>query len=418
MRKFVVVSIIALLLAAAAGLILRFGLAYGLTGWLAHYHPLRHAHSHLMYFGWGTVGLMACIWHFLPRYTKRPLPRGVNAQMVVTSFVALLSFPAFLPNGYGPTQIGPVALPLGSIVSGLNGLMWIVFALLYIRATRGLNERPLPVRLWDWAILLLMLACSGAFGLVALIVLHHPSVALRQYMLHLFLELVAVGWFMLALLGLLWAGIARQAHVSEHLPVQSLALLLAPTFFLGVSPSLVPASIFWISAVANAGAALLLAFHLRAFWRYRAHLPILAQFGLMMLSVYILIALALLWPGLWRWSAGTQLRVFFLHALLLGWISSALLGLLDEYWFTLTRRWRRVLHASWIAGVSLMALALLGLGLISVVQPFSAITWLRLAAWSSVPLLFAMCVAIYAAWNPRAPVMRDTSGHPARTHAS
>ena len=249
------------------------------------------------------------------------------------------------------------------------------------------------MQLWDWAIVLLLLACAGAVGLVALVVLDHASLFLQQIMLHLFLELFATGWFVMALLGLLWAWIGQQHPLPRRLPTQSLALCLAPTFFLGVAPALVPAHIFWISAGANLAAAVLLAWHLGALWQKRAYLPVLARFGLAALSLHLLMALFLLWPGLWQWSANTQMRIFYLHNLLLGWISSSLLGLVLVLWLPMAKLWQRVLHIAWVGGVSIMLVALLGLGLISVLPPIPAGVWLRLAAWSSLLIVGGIGVA-------------------------
>jgi hypothetical protein len=400
MRRYMLIALFALLVAASSGTLLRFGLVSGLPAWAQNYTAIRHAHSHLMYFGWGTLGIMALIWHFLPRITNQPLTTSVYHLMNITAVLALLSFPAFWINGYGPTQVGPVSLPLGSMISGMNGLTWIAFAILYRRATINLRVRPLPVQLWDWAIVLLIMACSGAFGLVILIVLDHPSHFLQQAMLHLFLDLFATGWFMLALLGLLWAWIGRQTTLPEYLPTGSVALFLAPTFFLGIAPVLVPEHIYWVSAVANVIAAVLLAWHALALWRYRMYLPLLARFGLILLGVQLMIALVLLWPGLWRWSGGTQLRVFYMHNLLLGWLSSVLLGLALVLWFPLTQRWRGLLAAGWVGGVSVMLIALLGVGMISVVFVLPASLWLHVAAWSTIPILGSIGVLVAGALLP------------------
>ena len=394
MRKVATFALGAFLLAAATGVLLRFGLFQGMPLWAQNFTAVRHAHSHLMYFGWATLAIMAMVWRLLPQWTDEPLPGGVRWQMAATTVVALLSFPAFWSNGYGVTQIGPAALPLGSMVSGLNGLTWIAFALLYARATARLHPRPLPVQLWDWAILLLLLAFCGGLGLVVLVAVESNSLALQQIMLHLFLDLFAAGWFTLALLGLLWGWVGTVQPQSRWLPTQSLAVLLAPTFFLGVSPAFVPEPVFWISALSNAAAALLLMRHLFALWQQRAALPNLARFGLAAMGVHIVIAFVLLWPSLWQWSAGTQLRIFYLHNLLLGWMSSTLLGLAVALWFPLAQSWRRLVQWLWMGGISLMLLALFVLG--SSVNlsfiPFSM--WMRVAAWSS--LLVAMSIGVLA----------------------
>lgn len=383
-HRYLFIALFALALAAATGVLLRFGLLFGLPSWAANYSAVRHAHSHLMYFGWVTLALMALIWHYLPQLTGCRLPRLVNLQMTASAVLALLSFPAFWLNGYGTTHVGSADLPLGSMAAGLNGLLWLFFVVLYIQATWRLPNRPLAVQLWDWALLLLVLAFCGALGLVAVIMIdvQHPLV--QQLALHLFLDLFGVGWFNLALLGLLWAQLgATGATTPRWLPSQSLALLLVPTFMLGVSPALLTTDLFWVAALANVGAALLLARHLSALWIQRAAISPFARFALCFLAIHIVTALLLCWPGLWRWSAGTQLRIFFLHNLLLGWVSSALLGAI----FTLYQRawlWQpRWLIWLWAGGVGTMVLMLLGVGLIQFL-PVSAGLLLRVAAWSSI----------------------------------
>lgn len=378
-------ALFALALAVCTGLLLRFGLVLGMPAWAQNYTAIRHAHSHLMYFGWVTLALMALIWHFLPKFTQRPLPRGVGLQMALSTLLALLSFPAFWMNGYGLTQVGSTELPLGSMAAGVNGLCWLFFVALYVRATWGMAERPLPVRLWDWAVALLVFAFSGALGLVAAVAMDLSSILLQQLSLHLFLDLFGVGWFNLALLGVLWAYLPQHALQERWLPTQSLALFLAPTFMLGVSPTLITADMFWIAAVANVGAALLLTRHLFVLWQARQALPLLARFGLLILGVHLLTAFVVIWPGVWLWSAGTQLRIFFLHNFLLGWVSSTLLGVIVTTTRARALLSDRVVAVVWIGAVAIMLLALLGVGFLQF-NPVPAATWLRLAAWSSLPL--------------------------------
>lgn len=248
--------------------------------------------------------------------------------------------------------------------------------------------------MWDWAVALLLIAFGGALGLVGLVVADSASISLQQLFLHLFLDLFAVGWFNLALLGTLWAYLSDHASLPRWLPSQSLAILVAPTFLLGVSPILISNLLFWVAATANLGAALLLVFHLRALWQFRECLPKMAWFGFAILTVHIVSTLFVMWPGFWRWSAGTQLRIFFLHNFLLGWVSSALLGIIlvrfgwdkqPTAWFT---------TANWIGGIVIMLLALLGIGFVQFISVAIG-TWLWVAAWGSIlPALAALFVLV------------------------
>lgn len=399
-RWFGLMAVAMLALAAATGVLLRFGLYLGMPGWAANFNAVRHAHSHLMYFGWVTLGLMALIWHYLPDFTAARPPRGARIQMAVTAVLALLSFPAFWQNGYGLTPLAGRELPLGAMVSGFNGLAWFWFMALYVQATRRLAVRPLPVQLWDWSLALMLLASVGAAGVAATTMLHSTSIILQQFFLHLFLDLFAVGWFSLGLLGVLWASVARRGDLPTGMPVTSLAVALAPTFVLGMSSIAVTPTMLWIGAIANGVAVVLLARHLWALWARRRGLPLLVWFALAALAVHLASTATVLIPGVWRWSAGTQLRVYVLHMFLLGWVSSGLLtGLVTAVQPIAAPAWR-VLTWVWIAGVSAMLVALAGLGLVGVI-PVPPLVWMRVAAWSSiVPAGAALCAALLLAAGP------------------
>ena len=382
-RFYVFLTVASLALAACTGVLLRFGLYLGMPDWAQSYSAVRHAHSHLMYFGWVTLGLMLFIWDRLPFLTSRRLPRGVGWQMGTSALLALLSFPAFWINGYGVTQIGGANLPLGSIAAGMNGLVWFVFVGLYVRATWRLPVRPLPVQMWDWALVLLLVAALGAVGVAAMVAMGNSSIALQQFFLHLFLDLFAVGWLSMALLGVLWVRIDPLGESRGWLPSQSLAIMLSTTFLLGMSPMLVTGSMFWLASTANVGAAALICRHLYMFWQRRGTLPPLVLYGLVLLGIHLLTALVIVAPGVWRWSAGTQLRVWVLHNFLLGWVSSALLGVVVVQ-FGRLRAWQsRLVDVLWIGGVSIMLIALLGIGLIQFVN-VPAIMLLKVAAWASI----------------------------------
>jgi len=390
-RRFLLVALAALVIAAWTGVLMRFGMVYGFPTWAQNFGAIRHAQSHLMYFGWVTLGLMALIWQRLPGLTGQSLPRGVRWQMAATALMALLSFPAIWANGYGLTQIGPARLSLGSMVAAWNGLTWFVFIGLYVRATRRLPARPVAVQLWDWALFLLLLASGGALGLMAMVFTRADNPFLQQFFLHQFLDLFAVGWFSLALLGVLWSMVEEPPR---RLPTFSLALLVTPTFLLGMSPGSLSPALFWIATLANAGAALLLAVHGVQLWRRRADLGPMLVPALAGLAGVVLVAGALLWPGVWEENAGGQMRIFYLHNVLLLWVSTALLGAVEVAFPGVERRTLRWANAVWVIGVAAMVVALFGLALAPRVG-MSQLPWLHAAAWAS--LLVA--VAATAVWG-------------------
>ena len=181
-------------------------------------------------------------------------------------------------------------------------------------------------------------------------------------------------------------------------------MLLAPTFVLGISPALLPPHLFWMAALANVAAAVLLAIHgvryLRRTGRPLA-LPGLHLLAFGSLGVIIAIAFLLLIPGVWSNSAAGPMRIFYLHDLLLGWVSSSLLLLIDaEFALVPWRTLRLSTYALWEIGVVVMLVALLGLGLTSV-APVSALTLLQLAAWAAVPVAAAAILLLGGALAAR-----------------
>jgi hypothetical protein len=65
------------------------------------------------------------------------------------------------------------------------------------------------------------------------------------------------------------------------------------------------------------------------------------------------------------------------------------------------RRAMQVVAWVWIAGVSALLVALLGLGLVRWAPVVSAILWLRLAAWASVLPATVAVLALLASLLPR-----------------
>jgi hypothetical protein len=186
----------------------------------------------------------------------------------------------------------------------------------------------------------------------------------------------------------------------------AVALPLAVTFVLGMSPAAVPQSAFWMAAAANLVAAVLLALHLRALLAHGKQLPVLVRFGLVFLAIYLVTAAIILVPGVWRVSVGGQLRVFYLHNLLLGFMSSLLLGLVLPVLRGEPTAGRlrgvgldQAVVWLWMVGVAVMVASLLGLGLARWL-PVSAVFWLRLAAWSSLLPAAAAILALFATPRP------------------
>ena len=314
-------------LAGATGAFFRFGMAYGTTGGLSLAN-VRHAHSHLMYFGWATPALALLMLAHLPALTGRPLPRRAGWIPVVMLVTGLLAFPLFLAYGYTPAVIGGRRLPLSVMSAGLNVLGWYLFAGVYARMTRGVARNG-PLVFWDIALVFLVFATFGAWGLALMKPLGVEAVFWQAALTHLFLDLFSEGWFVMALLGLVYA--VRDASPGASRP-WSLWLIVSglPLMFVfGMQVSLVPPGL----ALLARGGGLLVATGLLAnvwvLWRTPgAGGPWRLPLALLALKAMMLAGFSLL-PQEW-WAGHHGLRILYLHVMLLGFVTPGVVAVAER----------------------------------------------------------------------------------------
>jgi hypothetical protein len=312
------------MLAGATGALFRIGMFTGLPGGL-NFGDVRHAHSHLMFFGWVTPALMALIATRLAMISGRPVGRLMRASIAATLVLALVAYVPFLLFGYRPMILGDSRLPLSVIASSLNMFAWYGFIVAYARMSRGL-ARSLPVALWDAALAFLALASLGAWGRAVLVALPVADPFLETASVHLFLDLFADGWFLLALLGLIAAStVARRgAMITTGL----LALGLPPIFLLGVRVALVPPTLRLIAAIGGVIVGVSLLVLIAQLWRARSYRLVLA-----LLAVKALALILIAQPDIARWAQGfSGLRLLYLHIFLLGSITLGLIVAARETW--------------------------------------------------------------------------------------
>lgn len=340
------------ILAGSTGAWLRFGITTGFP-WGLQYTNIRHAHSHLMYFGWATPALMTLILTSLARIAPRPLPRAFRPILDYTFIAAGLAYVAFLLFGYRPAPIGGNMLPLSVIAAGLNVVGWYAFIWHYYKYTKG-APRTLPIRMWDAALIFIGLASLGGWGLPLLTLLQIEDPLISMALTHLFLDTFADGWFVLAMLGLIYTAVPAAA--SQNLARRSHDLMiigLPVLFIMGIPTHLVTGP---LRLIGSAGALLVglgLLGHLAVLWRRAAgwRLP------LFFLGLKAVTQLAIVVPAVAVWAERAALRVPYLHWLLLGFIT---LGLVTAALQTEPKSIAR--HRRWfLAAVVFMQLTLLPL---------------------------------------------------------
>lgn len=377
-------------LAGGTGALLRFGVFAGFP-WGLQFANVRHAHSHLMYFGWVTPALMALIAARLPELTQRPLSATFRPVIGVTLAAGLLSYTPFLLYGYRSAELFGLMLPLSVIAAALNVLCWYAFAVVYRRETRG-ARRHFPLQLWDAALLFLALASLGAWGLPLLTLLGVQDPTWSMAMTRLFLDTFADGWFVLAMLGLLYVAYPSAAQQSlAHRSHGWMVIGLPVLFLLGMPTHLLPLPVRLIGSAGGllVGAALL--GHLRVLWQHapRWRVP-LAFLGLKAVT-----QLAIVVPPVARWAEGAGLRVPYLHWLLLGFISLGLVTAAEQMWGETAVSGRR-----WLIAAVLVLLVTI-LPLTQLWPAFLRGRWvLHAAAWGAVaPVVVALAMLAVSGWR-------------------
>ncbi len=371
-------ALAAFVLAGATGGLFRFGTAYGVTDSL-NLTNVRHAHSHLMYFGWVTPALMALIWHHLPDRVTAPRRRVIRWVLASLFGAAALAYPLFFAFGYTPVAVGGARMPVAVIGAGLNIIGWYGFMALYAVATRGLR-RTRPLQLWDMALTFMGLATLGAWGLSLLKPLGVHDPRWMNALTHVFLDLFSEGWLVLGALGLAWSILGDAAAPARSWSLRLIGAGLPFMFLMALPASSLSTGLRLLGCAGGAAAGLGLGLQVRQLmmrlpaeqrWMWSIPLVLLALKAVAQLSNSIL-------PGVW-WASAHGLRVLYLHLMLLGFVSLSCVAGARATWGTGATRGAALLYGA----VAAMLLSLVPLTSWWPVA-WSGLWTLQAAAWAAV----------------------------------
>ncbi len=393
-------SLACFILAAATGVFMRFGLVHGFPGDLL-FGDVRHAHSHLMFFGWGTPVLML----LLLRFAGDTGSRAARLLLGYTLAIALASFLPFLLSGYRLLPLFGRELPVSMMTAGLSGLAWLGFLVLYLQRSR--SGKPSAPRAYFGAASLLLLVSAIGVGALAVVGIQGGTQQLINALAIFYVETFAEGWFGIALIGVAYRLLPRVksgkaatgglAFLATGLVLRSTADVFAKIGFDSLEPL-----VHFGSAAAGAGLLLTLA----PLWPVLRSLPPSPwHLSLLLLAAKGVFDLLLAVPELSALSDALGLRVFYLHAFLLGAVSIGLIAAARSLWG------RAAFSLPWLFSgtVLLMLGALLP---ISGAWPSAwAGRWaFELAAWTSAgPVLVALIALVTQPRSspPGMPVRQD-----------
>ncbi len=335
-------------LAGSTGALFRFGMLYGLPFGL-QFGNVRHAHSHLMYFGWVTPALMALIVTRLPGVTLHSLSRNFRRVIITTLILAFFAYFPFLFSGYDVAVINGHRFPPGVIGASLNVFAWYAFAWFYFAETRGVAHNT-TLRFWDWAIVFQILASFGAWGRAVLVALKVDDPFATAAMVDLFLDLFSDGWFILAVLGLALAAFPKADEANLRRGQRLVIIGLPVTFLLAVEVDLVPVALRLIAGVGGMVVAIGLGLIIRSLWRAIDESNGWAwKIPLVFLALKAIAELGLSVPSIAAWGENAGLRIPYLHVLFLGFVTLALFAAAEATWGVTVTRGRAWLTVAIIA---------------------------------------------------------------------
>ena len=374
-RKYLHAWFVALgvfVLAGLTGAFMRFGLIYGFP-WGLQFANVRHAHSHVMYFGWVTPALMALIAAQLPAVTDRPLSNRFRGPIVMSIVGGLLAYVPFLLYGYAPANLAGRQIPFSVITAGFNVIGWYWFVWAYRQETRG-AARNYPLQLWDGALVFLVFASLGAWILAVVTRLDMQDPFWSLAGTHIFLDTFSYGWFILGLLGVAYVPRPQLTGIQVARWSINLVVIGMPVvFLLGMPLHVVPPIMRWLGALGALLVAVGLLGHVWVLWKPLAsgQQPMIndqlnREYGkkwrlpLAFLALTAVTLAALGAPAVARWAAVSGVRVLHLHWMLLGFVTLGLVTAAQEKWGeTAVAGWRWMAVTIVILIISLIPLTTL-----------------------------------------------------------
>ena len=192
-RLYILASLFLFLLAAATGSWFR-GAMVGFPAGSFDLGNIRHAHSHLMFFGWvSMVPFLSLLSAF--RSYPSPLTYGAIYSFEGLFWLGLATYPAFLLFGYEPVRSGSANLPFSVMLSGTIMLLWYVMIAIFLYQLWKWNMRQnVSKRIWTAALLMLFVCSLGAWFVAVAQFLFPAQPMVAKASTNFFLTVFTEGW--------------------------------------------------------------------------------------------------------------------------------------------------------------------------------------------------------------------------------
>lgn len=319
-------------LAGLTGFLFRLGFVQPLPVDL-NFENIRHAHSHLMFFGWASL---------LPLYLiKLDIVSGYHAALGVRLMrnalwwiviFGLLSYLPFLLYGYKPIAIGSASLPLSVIFSGMVMIGWYIFMGGYL-ITRRRKKGYQPNIFFDGALVMLFVSSLGAWAVGICQMADVGSILLSKALTHFFLATFIEGWIILLLMGLITKALSIEEDdfvVSPSVLIGLIAIGAPLTFPYGISEGLIN---FDLSVAARTGGILIaegvLLFVYSVIKSRRKNISIWIWPLVFLVLKSVMQVIASVSP-IEMWLSDHGVRILYLHTILLGAFTVGIIWFLHQ----------------------------------------------------------------------------------------
>ena len=330
------ISLGCFIVAALTGFLYRLGM----VGWLPAplglaLDNIRHAHSHLMFFGWAVPFPMVILLNYL---VSKDIQKGTGVDLMNYSLsgallFGILAYPFFLFYGYRPVEIGSASLPLSVILSGLVMICWYGFLWGY-RKVRDVLDADASQPWFDGALVMLLVCSLGAWGVAVMQAVDPDNHLFVKSLTHFFLATFTEGWIILVVLAILVTKLQPKPEnwkLSPNFWLSCIAIGAPLTFPYGISESLLSPMLLIVARLGGGLAAIGLlgvsyAFISSGKWKHRFWgwaVGLLAFKATMQLAASIV-------PSSF-WLSDHALRIFYLHVLLLGALTLTMTAWLQSW---------------------------------------------------------------------------------------
>lgn len=309
-------SLLFFIIAGCTGVMFRIGMT-GLDFFGLSLQNIRHAHSHFMFFGWAGLLPLIILYEDIVAVSSN-VRKSAKYSLVAILILSPVTYIFFLLWGYHPVSIGDAHIPMAAILSSFVMIAWYGFAVSYFR-----HKPTQAYEYSSWfqlAFVLLIVSSFGAWGVGILQIFEIENALIPKALTHFFLGTFTEGWVVLFVIGMIVRSLNMKNNdflISPNTLQMMIAFGALLSFSYGIHYSMLTIELLWsvrVGGVLGAFALIIVVLSglkksgINKTWVW----PLLLLGGKAVIQLIIS-----LYPNE-IWFSDHNLRILYLHLLLLG----------------------------------------------------------------------------------------------------